>query len=85
MDSRARISKEKRGAAMATSDDVVREVLSDLDGILMLNAWEATLLRNVREKTAALAGGSAGGPAPSKPEPSGTDPDCVGDGGDSAV
>jgi len=70
---------------MATSDDVVHQVLKDLDGILMLNAWEATLLRDVREKAAALADRTAGGPGPSKPEPSGTDPDCAGNGGDSAV
>ena len=70
---------------MATSDDVVREVLKDLDGILTLNAWEATLLRDVREKAAALADRRDGGTGASKPEPSGTDPDCAGNGGDSAV
>ena len=39
---------------MDTSDDVIREILKDLDGIVTLNAWEATLLRDVKQKAAAL-------------------------------
>lgn len=70
---------------MGTSDEVVREILKDLDGLAMLNAWEATLLANVKEKAAALIEDSGRHPPTSKPPPHETGTDCAGDGGDSVV
>jgi len=70
---------------MAAADDVVQEILKDLDGILMLNAWETTLLRGVREKAATLIDRDAGNPPTPNGDCSGADPDCTRDGGDSAV
>jgi len=71
--------------ASGTSDDAIREVLKDLDGILMLNAWEATLLRDVKEKAASLIGDGGGRPPTSNPPPRETGADCADGGGDSAV
>ena len=70
---------------MDTSDDVIREILKDLDGIVTLNAWEATLLRDVKQKAAALVADSGCTPPNSSPPPHETDTDCAGAGGGWAV
>ena len=71
--------------ASGRSDNAIREILKDLDGILTLNAWEATLLRDVKEKAANLIGDGGGHTPPSNPPPEETGADCVDGGGDSAV
>jgi len=70
---------------MGTPDDAAQAILKDLDGLLTLNAWEATLLRGAREKAAELLGTGHPPPPPTNPPPNDTGTDCVGDGGDSDV
>ena len=70
---------------MDTSDDVIREILKDLDGMTTLNAWEAALLRHVKEKVAALIADSGRTPPKSSPPPRETGTDCAGAAGGWAV
>lgn len=40
---------------MAKSDDSVREIVSGLEGLITLNEWENTLIRDLRDKAEAIA------------------------------
>ena len=55
---------------MGTREESVREIVKDLDGLLMLNEWEVTLVRDLRQKAEALlnSGGEEGGPGGRRPE-----------------
>jgi len=64
---------------------VIREILKDLDGMTTLNAWEAALLRHVKEKVAALIADSRRTPPKSSPPPRETGTDCAGAAGGWAV
>ena len=70
---------------MGTSDDVIRKILKDLDGLATLNAWQATILNDVKEKAAALIADSGRTPPNSNPPARETGTDCAGAGGASAV
>jgi len=39
---------------MAKRDDGVREILSGLEGLITLNEWEHTLIRELRDKAEAI-------------------------------
>jgi len=82
---RDREQGKTRDCAMGTSDDVIRKILKDLDGIATLNAWQASLLDDAKEKAAALIADSGRTPPKSSPPPRETGTDCAGAGGGWAV
>ncbi len=45
----------KLEAAMVKRDDGVREIVSGLEGLITLNEWENTLIRDLRDKAEAIA------------------------------
>jgi hypothetical protein len=45
---------------MATEGDGLRDVVKSLDGLVMLAEWQLTLVKDVRDKAAALRSRRAG-------------------------